>query len=303
MIIDCHTHLWRSPEQLGKARFGQVSGPGSVRLAPAELPQAGPEEHQAACQRVDKAVIIGFRSAYLDCHVPNEFIAQYVKSQADRCIGFAAVDPADPVLAIEETRRARDELGLSGIAVAPAAQDFHPSSTGAMRVYAEACESSLPVCFHYAACPSREAKLEYGRPLLLDEIARELPDLKIVVAQMGFPWFHECVMLLAKQPNVYADISGLLRQPWTAYNVLLAAYEQGVIDKLLFGSGFPYATATACLEALYSVNQIVHGTSLPVIPRERLRAIAEHNALGVLGIEAPAEPDDDRDGSVLDDDL
>ena len=63
------------------------------------------------------------------------------------------------------------------------------------------------------------------------------------------------IILLAKHPNVFADISGLLRHPWHAYNALLSAYQVGVMESLLFGSNFPFSTPAACIEALYSISQ------------------------------------------------
>jgi len=76
----------------------------------------------------------------------------------------------------------------------------------------------------------------------------------------------------------------LLRRPWQAYHALLVAYEYGVMDRLLFGSDFPYASAKECIESLYSLNQMVHGTNLPVVPRESLRGIVERDAMSLLGL-------------------
>jgi hypothetical protein len=39
-----------------------------------------------------------------------------------------------------------------------------------------------------------------------------------------------------------------------------------------------------CIEALYSINHLVHGTNLPAIPREELRSVVERDALRLLGI-------------------
>ena len=58
-----------------------------------------------------------------------------------------------------------------------------------------------------------------------------------------------------------------------------------MIDKLLFGSDFPYTNAADCIESLYSLNQIAQGTNLPVVPREALRGIVERDTLGLLGLE------------------
>jgi uncharacterized protein len=79
-------------------------------------------------------------------------------------------------------------------------------------------------------------------------------------------------------------VSGLLSRPWQAYNALISAYQYGVIDKLLFGSDFPYTNATECIETLYSMNQLAQGTNLPVVPREALRGIVERDTLNLLGL-------------------
>jgi len=124
--------------------------------------------------------------------------------------------------------------------------------------------------------------------MLIDEVAREFPSLRIVVSHMGYPWVDETIVLLAKHPNVYADVAGLLRHPWISYNGLMAAYEYGVMDKLLFGSDFPYLSPAECIEALYSINQSI-GVNVKAIPREKLRGIVERDALRLLGIERSAQ--------------
>jgi uncharacterized protein len=285
MIVDCHTHVWESVEQLGRGTGlwntrGRGSGP----------PRAGLEAHRAATRPVDKAFVLAFRSYYLEANVPNDFVAGYVRQQPDRLIGFASVDPTRPAEAIAELRRAHEKLGLQGLTVWPAAQDFHPASTSAMRLYPEACRLNMPVMFHIDVTGSQTSKMEYARPVLVDEVAREFPELRIIIAQLGYPWTEETIALLGKHDNVFADISGLMNRPWHAYNSLLSAYQAGVMDRLLFGSNFPYASPAACIESLYSIHQFCHGTNLPAIPREQLRQIVERDALELLGIESLITP-------------
>ena len=69
--------------------------------------------------------------------------------------------------------------------------------------------------------------------------------------------------MLAKHPNVYADVSGLLSRPWQAYNALVSVYQHGVIDKLLFGSDYPFTTVNATLDGLRGMNKMLEGTALP----------------------------------------
>ena len=82
------------------------------------------------------------------------------------------------------------------------------------------------------------------------------------------------------------DISRALLVALLAYNALVAAFQYGVIDKLLFGSDFPYSDPADCIENLYSINQLVQGTNLPLVPREALRGILERDALDLLGLGA-----------------
>jgi hypothetical protein len=118
----------------------------------------------------------------------------------------------------------------------------------------------------------------------MDEVARTFPRLRIVIAQLGQPWIDETIVLLGKHANVFADVSGLLGRPWQAYNALVTAHQYGVMEKLLFGSDFPFTSAIECIEALYSLNQMAQGTQLPVVPREALRGIVERDTLTLLGL-------------------
>lgn len=288
MIIDCYTHAWEHAEELGRClpTNGLRDRDESAGRSPR---QTGYARHLAAAEPANTTIVLGFKSRYLGAEISNHKVAAYVRTHADRLIGFAGIDPSNPRTAMEEMNVAQRELAMRGVAVAPAAQDYHPSNSQAMLVYAEAARLGLPVLFHTGVYMTSATKLEFARPMLLDEVARELPDLKMIVAQMGYPWVQETIALLAKHRNVYTEISGLIQQPWQAYHALLSAWQCGVMDKLLFGSGFPQACAAQCIEELYHLNHLCHGTNLPTIPREQLRGIISRDALSLLGIIPPRE--------------
>ena len=294
MIVDCHTHIWQSPEQLGqldlgnlprgRARTGSIPGrffPGKSAWRP--VPAADPDHHWAQSGAVDKSIVLGFKSRYLRAEIPNRYVAEYVSRFPQKLIGFAGIDPTEQA-AVAEVRIAKNDLRLRGITISPANQDFHPVDTRAMDVYAEAEKLGMPILFHPSGQFTEQSKLEFGRPYLLDDVARTFPNLRIVIAQLGQPWVDETTCMLGKHDHVYADVSGMLGRPWQAYNALVTAHQHGVIDKLLFGSDFPYTSASSCIEALYSINQIAQGTNLPVVPREALRGIVERDTLALLGL-------------------
>jgi predicted TIM-barrel fold metal-dependent hydrolase len=292
MIVDCHTHIWQNPDQLGQLDLGEMPRAGRSRLprvSPAgrtvwrSTPAADPEHHWAQSGAVDKSIVLAFKSRYLKAEIPNRFVADYCQRDPGKLIGFAGIDPTENT-AVSEVKIAKQDLRLRGITMSPANQDFHPIDSRAMKVYEAAEQFGMPIVFHPAGQFTEASKLEFARPYLLDEIARTFPQLRIVVAQLGQPWIDETLVMIGKHDNVFADLSGLLSRPWQAYNALVNANQYGVMEKLLFGSDFPYTNATECIETLYSLNQIAQGTNLPVVPREALRGIVERDAISLLGL-------------------
>ncbi len=275
MIVDCHTQVWNNHARPGRGPWAE---------APAV--HADEARHLAAIDPVDRAIVLAFKSGYLQAEIPNRFVAEYVRRHAPKMVGFAGVDPTDRDW-LEELRIAQDELGLKGVVISPEMQNFHPADTRAMRLYAQCAQRGMPLLVEQSH-RSPAAKLEYAQPALLDEVAREFPNLRIVISRLGYPWISQTVVLLGKHPQVFADVAGLVSQPWLSYTALLECFEYGVLDKLLFGSDFPYRSPAACIEALYSLNQFSHGGNLRPIPREHLRGIVERDTLKLLGIATPA---------------
>lgn len=302
MIVDCYTHIWDSPGQLGRVadalrrRSRVPSGSFQAGQLRSDLgvgeqsPRANAARHLAASKGADATIVVGFKSAYLGADISNDTVANYVKTHPERLIGFAGIDPSDRSQAVDEIDRAANDLGMKGIAVSPAAQDLHPSSSNMEAVYEHADRLGLPIMFHQGIQISSGCKLEYAQPILLDAVAREYPKLKIIIAHLGYPWISEALVLLGKHTNVYSDISWLLHQPWEAYQALLSAYQYGVMDKLLFASGFPFNSATESIEALYGLNHLCAGTNFPRVPREALRGIVECDAIARLGIQHEGPP-------------
>lgn len=273
MIVDCHTTIWDAGAQVGRARMPMVEN--------AVLAEAA--RHLEAASPVDRAIVLGFKSRYLETEISNRCVADYVRKNSSKLVGFAGIDPTD-VDCLEELRIAQEDLQLKGVTVSPALQNFHPADTRAMRLFEECARREMPVLFE-SAHRNPAARVEFSRPMLLDEVAREFPQLRIVVAHLGYPFIDETLVLLGKHERVFADVAALLRSPWRIYNALLAAHEYGVMGKLLFGSDFPHRSPAAGIEALYSINHLAHGTNLPTVPREQLRGIVERDTLALLGIE------------------
>lgn len=300
MIIDLHTQVWANLEQLGGDLAAQIRS--RPVMAGTDRLEGTPTAHERAMDCVDGAVVLGFRSERLGARIPDEFVAEFVAKDPRRRVGVAGVDPlsGDVLDQID----AAVSLGLVGVAVSPACQGFHPAHSEAMRVYERCAELALPVFVTMQPPLTPAAELEFARPGAWDEVARALPTLPIVISQLGHPWIDEALLLLGKHARVFADISGVASRPWQLYNALLSASSLGVMDRLLFGSGFPFETPARAIESLYTVNAFSHGTQLPSIARASIRSIVERDSLACLGIDseisAPLHRTDDDEPQTID---
>ena len=298
MIIDLHTRVWDAIEAMGPSAAATFR---RRRGEPWDVCDATLKAHREAMEPVSCAAILGFESELLGGSIDAEAVRRAVDAQPGRAVGFVGIDPTlgKPTAKLE----AALDMGLVGATVSPAAAGFHPADTRAMELF-EACEAKrVPILIEGSAMLAAEVKLEFALPYLLDEVARTFPNLKIVLTSFGQPWIDQGVALMAKHPNVYADVSGLVVRSWPLYNALVQAYQSGVMGQVLFASGFPFCQPEKAIVTMYSVNTTSQGTPLPSVPREQLRSVVERDSLAELGIALPssttqaASPPDEAAGS------
>ena len=292
-IVDVHTHLWDSTSQLGPTVAQSLR---DAATTPWERADASVTIFEEAMEPVECAIVLGFESQHLGASIPAQQIADYVARNPKKYLGFAGIDPTTSTR-MDDLERAID-LEFVGITISPGAQHFHPCHTGMMQLYERCEERGLAVFCHAGTHFGPTTNLEFAQPHLLDEAIRAFPNLPLVIGQVGHPWLDQCLTLIGKHRHAYADLSYLTSQPWLLYNTLVRAYECGVIDKLLFGSDFPFNTPEEAIVAIYSINTLTQGTLLPTIPREQLRGIVERDALSCLGINKPTG--DSGDPSEMD---
>ena len=145
-------------------------------------------------------------------NVPNDIVREQVDRAPDRLIFFTSVNPSEDGY-MEELERTHVDLGARGIKLGPIYQGVHPTDDRFRTIYAYAEKHGLPIVIHMATTFVREYPLEYARPIHMDRIAIDYPDLKLVLAHLGHPWIGETISIIRRHPNVYADPVGPLLPP------------------------------------------------------------------------------------------
>ena len=100
-------------------------------------------------------------------------------------------------------------------------------------------KSQIPVLFHTGYPPPGTMKqvLKYSNPINLEEIIRSFPELKLIIAHMGYPFVDIALSLAVQYPNIYLDISNLTYMiPNRLKEILLQANEIIGMNRILFGS-------------------------------------------------------------------
>jgi predicted TIM-barrel fold metal-dependent hydrolase len=276
MIVDCHTHIWHREHWGEEIALESARARGHAVELTVEW-----KDHQQAMQAVDRAIVFGLRAQHVGLVVPNDYIAEYVGQHSQKLIGFASIDPNETGY-LDELRRAVEDLKLRGLKLGPIYQNFHPLDERILPVYEYCQRNHLPIIIHQGTTFPRRAPLKFASPLLLEDVALAYPELVMVIAHLGHPWIAETIILIRKHPNLYADLSALHYRPWQFYNGMMLAAEYGVMEKILFGSDYPFTTPEATLKALREINNIPGRSGLPLIPNEQIEKIIERDTLGLL---------------------
>jgi hypothetical protein len=285
VIVDVHSHVPTHRDEIPPGELVENAKWRPDRVVAATTTWA---DYDAAFASVSVSVAFTIARNRVEVdRTVNDDVAAFIGAAPERRIGFLSVHPEVPG-AEAELERARMELGLRGIKLGPNYQIFDPLAEPALRIYELAERYGLPILFHQGASPVREAPLRYAQPLLMDEIAMQFPELRVVMAHMGHPWQRDTIVTIRKHPHVYADVSALFYRPWSFYEGMRLATEWGALDKLLFGSDFPIATPDETIDGLRRVNDIVVGTALPPVPLDRIEELIHRDPLPLLGLERPA---------------
>lgn len=220
MIIDFHHHL--------------LSGDGYVKKMVAAMDASGIDKVCLSGLGVPSANWLG------DTSPGNEDVEAATREHPGRIVPIGVVrlgvDTPEKIVELHEK-------GFIGLKTTRPLFNYDDPRLDEM--YAKAEELRMPVLFHTgfivgSCCDARDdVSSARTQPVLLDRVARRFPELKIVMAHLGMPWFEEAAQMCRFHDNVFADLSGSL-QGWR--NRLAPRelgdllYWPGAMSKIVFGS-------------------------------------------------------------------
>ena len=170
----------------------------------------------------------------------NTFAAKYASVNPERLLPFGGVHArftTDPEGQVEQLL----SLGIRCLKVHPPHQ-LYPANAYTMgldalgRIYRRCEERGLPVLVHTGTSIFPGARSKYGRPMEIDDVAIDFPDLTIIMAHGGRPlWMDEAFFVLRRHPRVYLEVSGIPPLKLLEYFPRLAE----VGDRVIWGTDWP----------------------------------------------------------------
>lgn len=211
--------------------------------------------------------------------LPNDYYADVVKQYPDKFIGIAGIDPLKGMDAVREIRRSYD-LGLRGVAVRPFMFGIPPTHPKMYPIYAACVELDIPIWFHLSINYSTNT-MEVEKPIYLDVVAQDFPELKIIAGHGGWPWVAEMVAVAWRNPNIYIDIASYdpkyIAVPGNGWEPLLNMGNSILQDRILFGSTWLFMGQT--------IKQLADGVRALPLKEEVKEKWLYHNAARLFGVE------------------
>jgi len=279
--IDVHVHAEVSchdPEDPVMGKFFDAAS--AYFKAPRERPKMPEiaeiyrEQQIAFCIfTVDSESAIGAK------RISNYEIAEFAAKNSDICMAFASIDPRKGRMGALEARDLIENYGVKGFKFHHIMQDCDPADRFGYPIYEVIAEYGLPAIFHTGHSGMGTGmrggggiRLKWGQPMLVDDVAVDFPDMKIILAHPSWPWVDESLSMALHKDNVFIDLSGWSPK-YFAPQIIQYANTQ-LKHKMMFGSDFPLIHPAKWLEAAKAVG----------FREEVLPGIMKGNAAKLLGL-------------------
>ena len=176
-------------------------------------------------------------------YTSHQWISRLVKRYPGRFAGFACLNPLEPGAPAQLERLVKED-GFCGVKIHQAHYNFPVNDQRAFPFYRKCAELGIPAAFHTGFSLGRTIdRLIPTMPLLLDELAYEIPELTIIMCHAGGTWYQEGVLVALRNENIVIDLSSV---PWMCrYMVYPEIDPAGVLkrlvemvgpDRLMFGT-------------------------------------------------------------------
>ena len=208
--------------------------------------------------------------------IPYQQIAQYCDAYPDRFSGLAGVDPTRGIQQLKELDHAVNELGFVGAHFYPHWFRMPPDSALCYPIYSRCEELGIPIMMQVGQnlIYQKDVRLpSVAKPILLDQVAIDFPNLVLIGIHIGVPWTDEMIAMAWKHENVYIGIDAYAPKHLPAsLKHYMNSYGS---HKVMFGTDWPVIDPERAVSEIHehalrpdSLEKIMRGNAVKVFRLE-----------------------------------
>lgn len=193
---------------------------------------------------IERSLLIAVRAGDINVRggfeIPYQRVADVCRAHPARFSGLAGIDPFRGMQGLRDLEHAVKELGFVGAHLYPHWCGLAPDHAKYYPYYAKCCELDIPIMMQvgHNLVYSRHRRLpSVGRPICLDQVAIDFPELRLIGIHIGIPWTDEMISMCWKHQHVYMAGDAYAPKHWPPQFVHYAnSYGR---EKVLFGTDWP----------------------------------------------------------------
>ncbi len=231
---------------------------------------------------IERSLLIAVRAGDLNINgsweIPYQVIADICDEYPDRFSGLAGIDQTRGMQGLQDLEEAVNKFGFVGAHWYPHWFGCPPDAPQIYPYYAKCCELNIPIMMQVGQnlVYSKERRLpSVARPILLDQVAIDFPELPIIGIHIGVPWTDEMISMCWKHENIYTAGDAYAPKHWPPQYIRYA--DSYGSHKVLFGTDWPVIDPQRAVQEINDHNfrkesheKLMRGNALTVftkIPR------------------------------------
>ena len=229
---------------------------------------------------IERSLLIAVRAGDIrmpeSFEVPYERVHEVCSEHPKRFSGLAVIDPFRGMSGLKDLEQAVNEYGFVGAHLYPHWCELPPDHRKYYPYYAKCCELNIPIMMQvgHNLIYSRNRRLpSVARPILLDQVAIDFPELKLIGIHIGIPWTEEMISMCWKHENIYTAGDAYAPKYWPKSFVHYAnSYGS---HKVMFGTDWPVIDPIRAIEEVDHLN----------LREESKKLMLRDNAIKVFNLE------------------
>ncbi|MGE0622095.1 MAG: amidohydrolase family protein [Pseudomonadales bacterium] len=175
-------------------------------------------------------------------HASAEHTFDLADRHPDRFIPWARINAHEQEAGATRLERMVKERGLRGLEISCFRDRAYANDPRYYPVYAKCVELGIPARVYCTMSYASDRPMDLGRPLYLDRVCVDFPDLTVIAGLGGWPWVPELVGAARRHANLYIDLAAHrprnLPKPGSGWEMMLQFGNTLLQDKMLFASSW-----------------------------------------------------------------